>query len=479
MSLTLYPDQVELIEAVRKKYREGFRKVAMGAPTGSGKTVMAGDIMRRVQVKGGTTLVLAHRVEIIRQFERTARKHGLTSVSVISPGRPEQPWETHHLAMVQTLVHRLHKTRLDPSLLVVDEGHHSVSKTYLKVLDRFKRAKLLLLSATLERPDGKGLGDVCDVIVQGPGTRRLIEMKRLSPYELFSVPVGLSDKKIHTLGGDYVRGELEEDLFDDGEKKIAAVKRAILEHAKGYRWIAFGPTIRASKFLEQSLLESGVSCSHIDGTLNDWERRLKLERFAKGYYDGLLSVDLISEGFDCPEADCAILYRRTKSIVVYLQSIGRVLRFLDGKVARILDCAELWKQPDLGLPCDDHVWSLDGRAGAKTISSAPTMRMCQACFLVQPAGRSKCLECGAAFAAAVREPDKEVDVSLVRISIDPLMEDLVLEQRKDGTYKKEQVAKAVRQARDMDGEAGIHKLGRTLGYKPGWAKHQIRLYVKR
>ena len=469
MGFDLYPDQVELQNAVRGAYHQGFRAPIICSPTGSGKTVLAVDIMRGAEQKGGSTLVLTHRIEILNQFDTTARKHGLENIGHVLPGRSEMPWQTHHLAMVQTLVRRLRQTRLDPNLIIVDEGHHAAASTYRRILERWPNAKLAGLSATPERPDGKGLDDVFDTIVMGLGMRDLIALGRLAPYELFEVPTGIEEGKAKSRGGDFDRHDLEEDLLSN--KKIANVHRAILEHAQGRRWIAFGPSIRASQELESRLLASGVNCRHIDGELTKFDRRSILQSFDSGQIDGLLSVDLVSEGFDCPAADCAILYRRTKSHVVYLQAVGRVLREGPGKVARVLDCCGLWRTH--GRPCDHRDWSLSGRAGAKTENTGEKFRVCPSCFLMQPVGPPACIGCGEIFNTATRTPDQVLDVSLVKVQGTEAMEGLIVERRKNGKYTQGSLFRARCDAHKAGGDEAIKELGLRLGFKPGWADRQI------
>ena len=469
MGFDLYPDQVELLNDVRGAFQKGFRAPIVCSPTGSGKTVLAVDIMGGVEKKGGSSLVLTHRIEILNQFDATARKHGLENVGHVLPGRSEMGWQTHHLAMVQTLVRRLRQTRLDPDVLIVDEGHHAAASTYRRILERWPNAKIVGLSATPERPDGKGLDDIFDTIVMGLGVRELIALGRLAPYELFELPTGIEEGKVRSRGGDFDRHDLEEDLL--ANKKIASVHRAILEHAQGRRWIAFGPSIKASQELESSLRAEGVNCRHIDGTLDKSSRRSILRSFDSGQIDGLLSVDLISEGFDCPAADCAILYRRTKSHVVYRQAVGRVLREAPGKIARILDCCQLNRTH--GRPCDHREWSLSGRAGAKTENTGKKFRVCKACFLMQPVGPIACIDCGTIFSTAPRTPDQVLDVSLVRVQGAEAMEELIVKRRKNGAYEKESLRRATYKAHKAGGADAVKELGLSLGFKPGWADRQI------
>lgn len=441
-------------------------------------TVMAGHIMRALAERNGRSLVLAHRQEILSQFAATCRNFGVEDLGIIKPRWPEQPWQNHHLAMVQTLVRRLKKTRLKPTLIVIDECHHAAAATYKKILARFPNVHILGLSATPERPDGKGLDDIFQVIVQGESMRQLIKMGRLAPIEVFRIPTGISGKGKTIRANEYALDEQEIDLIQ--KRKIASVRRAVVEYCHGRRWIAFGPTRAASRKLEAELLALGIRCAHIDGTFKDWERRDLLERFADGRVDGLLTVDLISEGFDCPAADTVILYRATKSHVVYLQAVGRACRFEEEKVAWLLDCAGV--SHEHGMPYRDRKWSLKGRdsAGPRSPSEDENLTVCPNCFLLQSSRRKNCLHCGFCFTTGSggRQMPSELDVSLERVEGDPEIDALILTKDPTGGYSRPALNQALMNAWKSGGPSHVEALGRKLGYLPGWAEYQTQLLLR-
>ena len=451
-------------------FRAGFRAPLLWGATGSGKTVMAGHMMQLLHARGKSALVLVHREELLDQFSNTLADAGLgLEFGLVVAGQSEKPWLRHHIGMVQTLVKRLHRITLEPDLIVIDEAHHSRAKTYQDIIKRWPKARRLGLSATPERPDGKSLRPIFDVLVEGPSVRWLIQNNRLAQYRYKLVETALGEMKL-PLGhdGDYQRKALAE-AVENNQKVIADVMKVIEENCRERRWIAFGPSVRGSQILEEKLREKGWKVKHIDGKTPKQERRNALADFRRGVLDGLLTVDLFVEGVDCPAADTAVIYRRTKSHVTYLQIVGRVLRYMEGKVAMILDAAGCGGDEGLGFPCDKRVWNLDGRCSVEKGGSTG-VKVCPQCFLTQPVHRVHCSSCGFKFGQAPKDI-KEVELQLVEIPIGP--DGVMVERRSNGSYTRDSVKKALSEAYKHEGQDGVFALAQTLGYKVGWARRQL------
>ncbi len=473
--ISLYPDQSELIERVAQSFRQ-HRNIILYAPTGSGKTVMAGEIMRRLHNKGGRAIVLAHREELIRQFWTTLCAAGLgDDVGLVTAGRPEESWHRHHLCSVQTLARRLAKTRLAPTLLITDEAHHASAATYRRIQQRWPDIPHLGLTATPARTDGKGLGGIFNEIVQGLGVRELIAMGRLAPYRALSLDAGISGGEARTARGDYRPDDLAR-MIVEGEA-IANVEQIIRQHCRGRRWLAFGPAIAISIDLAERLRKRGVRCEHIDGTLPRPERRAILQRFAEGKIDGLCSVDLVSEGFDCPAADTAVMYRRTKSLIVYLQQVGRALRYEPGKTALILDCCGNMLNENHGLPCAPRQWTLEGEGRKSRSKAAPSVAICEHCHTAMPITQYTCPTCGRARHRPRPQP-AEVNIKLVEVELPGGAVSARIEVKPSGALDGKQVRRIARQVFAEAGEDGVRSLEGKLGYRPGWADHQLQWLPK-
>ena len=466
----LYQDQRESVKKVQAAFRAGFRSPLLWGATGSGKTVMAGHMMQLLHRHGKSALVLVHREELLDQFLTTIADAGLgLEFGLVVSGQPEKPWLRHHIGMVQTLIRRLHRITFDPDLIVIDEAHHSRAKTYEDIIKRFPKARRLGLTATAERPDGKALRPIFDVLVEGPSTRWLIQNNRLAPYRYKLVETALGEMKL-PLGhdGDYQRKALAE-AVETNQKVIADVMKVIEDNCRGRSWIAFGPSVMGSQNLEVKLREKGWRVKHIDGATPQQERKNALTDFRRGVLDGLLTVDLFVEGVDCPAADTAVIYRKTKSHVVFLQICGRVLRYMEGKVAMILDAAGSGGDDGLGFPCDRRIWNLDGRCSVES-GGKNGVKVCPQCFLTQPVYRANCSSCGFKFGQPPKDI-KEIPLQLIEIPIGP--NGVMVERRPNGTYTRETVSKAISEAYRHEGQDGVFALAQSLGYKVGWARRQL------
>ena len=478
-AIELRPDQRALADQVQAAFAEGARAPVAQAPTGWGKTYLAAELIRREHALGGSVLVLVHRYELVEQFLGTARKAGLEwDFGQITSGFPEQSWQPHQIAMVQTLTRRLHRTAINPTLVIVDECHHVTATTYRRVLERFGEARVIGLTATPQRPDGQPLRGCHDHLACGPSIAECIERGILCPYDFAGLPTGLEDiGERHHLDrnrrGEYRQEDLAAALAAE-PGVLANLRRNANEHLPGRRFIAFGPSIDRSLEFERQLRADGFRCRHIDGKRDGAARARALAEFRDGTIDGLLSVNLITEGFDCPDADCSFFYRPTESHVVWLQANGRVLRFAPGKTALIIDCAGVHQR--LGYPSEDWVWTLDSggkRKGAKAGADGAAggiAKQCPRCYFAQPAGAQACARCGHRFGRPPKPPE-EVDVTLEVVGYADLP--VRLEKRQDGSWTTDSVRTALAAAYRADGAEGIYALARKLGYQRDWADKRI------
>lgn len=459
MSLVLRDYQVKLIDDTRAALRRSKRVVAQ-LPTGGGKTALSTEMLKRVISKGARGMFSVHRQELIDQTMRTFAEFDLP-YGVISSGFPEAPREPIQIASIDTLRARLQrnpKSIVRPDFLVVDECHHAAAGGWSFVLQHFAGCQIVGLTATPKRLDGRPLRGLFDEMVCGPSTAELIERGYLSRYRPFmpSVPdLG----GVVTQMGDYNKRQL------GGAMDKPAITGDAISHylrlASGRRALAFCVSIDHSKHVVQQFREAGVVAYHLDGETNRGERREAIAAFRRGDIKVLSNVDLFGEGFDVPAAEVSIMLRPTKSLSLYLQQCGRVLRPLEGKApAILLDHAGNIARH--GLPCDEREWTLDGEVKTKKKPGEVSVKNCPRCFFVHPIGRPKCPECGFVYTKQGRDVEQKDGVLNEVVDVDERR----AEQLKLALEKKGENARA----RSLE---DLINLGRARGYREPekWAAH--------
>jgi len=447
--------QQQAIAQVRQALAAGHKSVLLQAPTGSGKTVLMAWMAARAAERGKRTTFIVHRQELLFQASRTFGAMGIRH-GLIAPGQT-MTRDAIQVASVQTLVRRFDRV-IPPDLLIYDEAHHAPSATWRRVFERYPNARSIGLTATPERLDGKGLGDIFEVMVCGPTVRQLIDAGYLSDYVVYAPPVGIDLEGVRTRAGDYAKDQLA-DAVDKPTITGDAV-RHYLRLANGKRAIAFCVSIEHSKHVAEQFRSVGVRAQHIDGTEDNRRRAAIMDRFAAGGIQVLTNVDLISEGFDVPAVEAAILLRPTQSLALYLQQVGRALRPQPGKTAVILDHAGNVLRH--GLPDDDRDWTLEGRPrkrGRQEDAPDIRVRQCPKCFACHaPAPTCPC--CGHRYETQGREVD-QVDGDLERVDLDAL---------------RRQRRREVGRAKTLE---ELEEIAKARGYKPGWAWHVYRARLRR
>ena len=324
--------QADITAALRHAYGQGYRAPLLVAPTGSGKTVLFSHIAYQAAARGNRTLILVHRQELLTQTSATLARfevpHGL-----IAPGA-EKTDDLVQVASVQTLVRRLGRLDWAPGLIVVDEAHHTTQETgHGRVLAHFADAKVLGVTATPERLDGKGLGiqagGFFDALVMGPSVADLVEQGYLSRPVVFAPQTQLDLSGIRTLGGDFEKGALAA-AMDRPAIHGDAVKH-YRQYCEGTPTIAFCVSVSHAEHVAEAFRQAGFHAASIDGSLDDKTRRQRIEDLGAGKLHVLTSCEIISEGTDIPVVGGALLLRPTQSLSLALQQIGRALRPYPGK----------------------------------------------------------------------------------------------------------------------------------------------------
>lgn len=445
--------QDRLVDAVRGSYRSGKRAPVVVSPTGSGKTVLFAFIAQGTSAKGNSVVILVHRQELVDQTCRTLRDFGVDH-GIIAAGRTPDRSHAVQVASVQTYVRRLDSFR--PALIIADEAHHATAGSWRKVIEAHPQARVLGVTATPERLDGKGLGAVFDDLIRGPEVADLIQGGHLAPPRYYAPPQVADLSHIGTRGGDFAKDELADEM-----DKPTITGDAVAHYSrilKGAPAVAFCCSVNHARHVADQFQSAGYKAATIDGTMDRDARREVVRMLGDGRLQVLTSCEIINEGFDLPIVTGAILLRPTMSLGLHLQQIGRVLRPAPGKDrAVILD--HVGNLARHGFAEDVRDWSLDGRKkrGAKRDSADEVqMRQCLDCYCCH-APAPECPQCGYVYPVKVRQLE-QVDGDL--IEIDPAQ---VARQR-----KKEQGA-----AQTL-GE--LIALGRARGYKNphGWATAIVR-----
>ena len=363
-ALGLRPYQIECIEALRRAYAAGRRAPILMMPTGGGKTIVFAEVARSARAKGRRVVVLVHRRELLRQ---AAVKLTWASVphGIIAAGFPTSPEEPVQVASVQTLA-RHREALTDVDLFVIDEGHHARADLWQQVLDSQPNARLLGVTATPARLDGKGLGveagGVFDALVTGPSMRELIAAGYLAPTRCFVPSRRLDLTGVKSRAGDYVVSDLVARV-DRPEIAGDAIQRYRL-HADHHPAIAYCCDAHHAERTAETFRRAGYRAACVHGRLSAPDRDRFIAGLGASEVEVLTSCDLISEGLDVPSVGTVILLRPTKSLTLYLQQVGRGTRPAPGKQALIvLDHAG--NVVSHGLPDQERKWSLSGIEKAK------------------------------------------------------------------------------------------------------------------
>ena len=390
--------QKDALNNIIRSHRRGNKNVLLQAATGSGKTVMASAFVKHFVEQGKKVLFLAHRRELIMQCSEKLDSFGIKH-GIIMAGTQGQFWFDVQVASIDTLRSRSitsKKEELPPAdLVIIDEAHRCLSKTYLQLISKYKDSMILGLTATPVRSDGRGLGHIFTDMIQAPSIKWLTGQGSLvqATYYAPSIP---DLKGIQSSMGDYNSVQLAERM--DKPKIISDVISSWKKIANGKKTIVFATSVAHSMNLAESFVDIGVRAAHIDGSTENDERERVLREFNSGSIQVICNCMVLTEGFDCPPAEVCVLARPTKSLGMYLQMVGRVLRPNPGKeFATIIDHSGAVYMH--GFIEDDVEWELDPKKPLsikeKKIEreKEEALIVCDGCFTAYT-GSNICPKCG-------------------------------------------------------------------------------------
>jgi superfamily II DNA or RNA helicase len=352
--IKLFDYQEDMKERIEKALRL-HRSVMAQMPTGTGKTYLLTAVIDSF-VNGNPmekVWIVAHRRELVSQIDETVRKfhsyYASNTSSLLSSVKAMS---------IQWLMRHYDEIEEEPGMIVIDEAHHALAKTYKEMWERFPNAKFLGLTATPCRLNGKGFTDLFDVLVQSWSVPEFISKGRLATYDFVSIKSdGVTQRLIDSLqkrgaDGDYQNKEM--DMLLNKKPSIERLYQSLEEFGKDRKGIVYAINISHAQKITKLYQEHGVKAIAIDSKTPAMERQQDIEAFKKGDIQVLVNVDIFSEGFDCPDVEFVQLARPTLSLAKYLQMVGRGLRVAKGKKnCVIIDNVGLYRV--FGLP--SQVWN--------------------------------------------------------------------------------------------------------------------------
>ena len=366
--------QIEICESVREAFK-------MQMPTGTGKTVVLASLVQQYMDKGlelrdqhCQVLIVAHRIELTEQMGEHLKRYGI-EYGVIAGGRKTKEAEPVIVASIQTLSSKLSSlsSLLSPSLIIIDEAHHAVAKTYRQLWDVWPEARFLGLTATPYRLSGEGFTDLFDVLVDSWSMKRFIAEGWLSAFDYYSIRPDSDDQKLidnlkkRGADGDFQMKELHDTL--DVTPCIERLFESFEQFAFDMKGIVYAIDIAHAEHIAEYYREQGVNALALSSKTDMKERKEAVEAFRASSVivhhqllkdkpiQVLVSVDLFSEGFDCPDVEFIQIARPTLSLAKYLQMIGRGLRPNKGKeCCTIIDNVGMYRR--FGLPSGERDWGM-------------------------------------------------------------------------------------------------------------------------
>jgi superfamily II DNA or RNA helicase len=381
---------------------------------------------------------------------------------LILAGEPMNQMARVQIASVQTLSSRCFRGGMDlptADLVAVDEAHHVRARTYRQILDRYPEARIIGLTATPCRRDGRGLGSTFEEMIEGPQVAELIDGGYLVGTVVYA-PSAPDLKGVHTRQGDYVESELAERV--DRPELVGDIVSHWLRLAGRCKTIVFATSVGHSRHIEDSFNAIGVKVAHIDGSTPKDQRDEILAQLAQGVLELVTNCQVLTEGFDLPDVGCIVLARPTKSMGLYRQMIGRGLRPApDKQQLLVLDHSGATFRH--GFVDDPVVWFLDEDRRAESPeqearSSAPTtceLLTCSECSAVRMAG-NPCPQCG-------HMPKRRGE------HLDVIDGDLARVDRRGRLHPRDWTPEMKR-----DFQQQLLGIAMQRGYKPGWAAHKFK-----
>lgn len=338
------PFQLEMLEALSAERQRGHFRNLVVAPTGTGKTWVSAFDFKRLRAAGLERLLfVAHRDEILMQSQEVYRiVLGDPEFGERHVGAERPVIGSHVFASIQSLARRVGQVQPDGfDVVIVDEFHHAEAPTYKRLLERLRPKVLVGLTATPERADDLSILHWFDERI-GSEMRlwEALDQGLLCPFHYLGVGDGTDLRGVAFERGRYVTSDLESVLTGDhvrAQRILDAVHEWVLDPST-MRALGFCVGVKHARFMADQFNAAGFPAVALDGASKPELRIDAVQKLRRGEIRAIFTVDIFNEGVDIPEVDTILLLRPTESATVFLQQLGRGLRWAQGKsVLTVLD----------------------------------------------------------------------------------------------------------------------------------------------
>lgn len=414
------------------------------------------EIARRTTNNDKRVMFLIHRREVLDQAVKTFNTQGVKA-NLLTAG------------MVQTLTRRVDKLPT-PDVILVDEAHHALAKSYQRILDKFPKAIVLLFTATPHRTGRVQLDQIADDIIVGQSIHELTDKGFLAPFRYFQPPGDFDSKLLkRSSTGDFTNESMQEAM---STKIFGHIVKQYKRIASGMQAVVYTYSVDSAHKIAAEFNDAGISAREVDGTTPQDLRDLIVDKFRSQELQILVNVNLFTEGVDLPNVDCVIMARPTASLALYLQFSMRCLNPRPGKTAIIIDHANNFKT--FGYPDDDRDWKQaikSGKQKSKTLLTDPGLAIvtCDYCFAVVKASEvkdGKCPICGKPIKVHEAKPVSDVDLIEASKERQKTIREIVKSDLLKSVATKS--VSELHSLRELQAYAKLHS------YKPGWAWFQAK-----
>ncbi|GCA53772.1 type I restriction enzyme EcoKI subunit R [Sinorhizobium sp. KGO-5] len=434
--------QEELLNGVYESMSKGNKNIMVQSPAGSGKSVTMSEVARRATEKGNRVLFIVHRRELVSQIKGTFIANDVNM-------------ELCHVGMVQTVANRIKNGKEPtPAIILVDEAHHSLAKTYTNIFESFPNAYVYGFTATPWRMSSKGFTEIFEDLILGKTVDWLIDEHRLAPFKYYSVNLMDSDILTHNSTGDFnndsITKAMQKTIYGDA---VTNYKK----FADGKKTIIYTHNVESSINVAEKFKDNGYDALQVDGKTPKQQRELAMEMFREGKVNILVNAELYGEGVDVPDCECVILLRPTESLTLFIQQTMRAMRYQPDKQAIIIDHVGNWYRH--GLPNTEHNWQdyFEGSKKKKSKDNSIPIKECPECFGVVESAYTICPYCGCEF-----PKEEQTDYDLVlNAELEEVTEDKVFQLN-------------LKTAEECESVEELYQLAKENGYKPGWAYVQAK-----